>query len=319
MKLHAFAPVLLLLGTVLPTAAAEPGPQWSPKVLEALEKGTQRLEGWELSFALHDFKRAARLAGGPCGPCFLGLARAHNGLGNRKEAAEAARSAIPLLADRKEDLAQAYNELGVALSGAEAANLVEAEEAFRKALEIGPRWPGAVRTNLAGVLWREKRYAESEQMARGVLEADPSGAAARNARIVLCQARTDGAPIAPPEEVYAETACPTDPLRTFEKGIVAVDKQVSPPEKIFGRPPRYDENARKDKAEGTVVLEAIIDDEGCIHKLRVCKSVHPSLDLAALDAVRRWVFKPAALDGKPVKVYYTLSVNFLMGRRPGPG
>lgn len=278
-------------------------------MLEALEKGTQRLESWELSVALFDFKRAARLADGPCGPCFLGLARAHNGLGNRKEATKAARSAIPLLADRKEDLAQAYNELGVALSSAEAANLAEAEEAFRKALEIGPRWPGAVRTNLAGVLWREKKYAESEQMARAVLEADPAGAPANNARIVLCQARADGAPVAPPEEAYAEAACPTDPLRTFEKWV-AVDRQVSPPEKIFGRPPQYDKQARKDKVQGTVVLEAIIDDEGCIYKLRVCKSVHPALDLASLDAVRHWVFRPAKLDGKPVKVYYTLTVHF---------
>lgn len=312
MKLQAFAPALLLLGTVLPAAAAEPAPQENPKVLEALEKGTQRVESWEFSFALHDFKRAAKLAGGPCGPCFVGLARAHNGLGNRKEAAEAARSAIPLLTDRKEDLAQAYTELGVALSSDEPANLAEAEEAFREALEIGPRWPGAVRTNLAGVLWREKRYAESEQMARAVLEADPAGPAARNARIILCQARTDGAPIVPPEILYSETACPKDPLRMVEEklGSRVTGEQVVPPRRLFGPSPQYDKQARKDRIEGEVVLESIIDVEGCIQQLRVCKALHPSLDNSALDAVRRWVFQPAELDGKQVKVYYTLAVKF---------
>ena len=33
---------------------------------------------------------------------------------------------------------------------------------------------------------------------------------------------------------------------------------------------------------------------------------------AAMDAVERWKFKPATLQGKPVKVYYTLTVNFTM-------
>ena len=34
------------------------------------------------------------------------------------------------------------------------------------------------------------------------------------------------------------------------------------------------------------------------------------LDRAALDAVEKWKFKPATLEGKPVKVFYTLTVNF---------
>jgi TonB family protein len=34
------------------------------------------------------------------------------------------------------------------------------------------------------------------------------------------------------------------------------------------------------------------------------------LDRAALEAVQNWRFKPATLQGRPVKVYYTLTVNF---------
>lgn len=277
-------------------------------MLEALEKGTQRVENWEFSVAIFDFKRAARLAGGPCGPCFLGLARAHNGLGNWEKAAEAARSSIPLL-DRPDALAQAYNELGVALVGNGTENLAEAEAAFLKALELGPPSKGMVQANLADLLWREKRYAESEQMARAALETVPAGPAARNARIALCQARSDGAPVTPPETVYKEAACPKEGLRIFGQKTQAPPegKPVSPPRKLFGPPPA---RARGVKEQGIVVVESVIDEEGCIQNMRVCKSLQPALDLATLDAVRHWVFQPAELDGKPVKVYYTLTVNF---------
>lgn len=37
---------------------------------------------------------------------------------------------------------------------------------------------------------------------------------------------------------------------------------------------------------------------------------------AALDAVMTWKFKPATLDGQPVKVYYTLTVNSTMETGP---
>jgi len=44
--------------------------------------------------------------------------------------------------------------------------------------------------------------------------------------------------------------------------------------------------------------------------VRVLKGQPMGLDKAAVDAVQRWRFKPAMLAGKPVKVYYVLTVNF---------
>ena len=92
--------------------------------------------------------------------------------------------------------------------------------------------------------------------------------------------------------------------------VIAVGKGVLPPVRLYARAPHYDEKARKKRIQGTVVLESIIDKEGCVQRLRLCKSVHPALDSAAMEAVRRWVFQPATLKGQPVKVYYTLTVNF---------
>jgi TonB family protein len=299
----------------LASAAAPPpaAPAANPSVAETLKKAFDLLDRNRFGEAAKSFQQADEQAGGSCGPCLLGLSRAYVGLRKPEKAADAARKAVDLL-QTPELLGQAWNQLGFALMSHSKPDLAGAEEAFRKAVEAAARGQVAsitnvARYNLADVLWRQKKYAESESAAREALVAEPTGPASLNARIVLCQARTDGAPVAPPEVVYA---CPKEGLRIFEKKAQATsgESEVVRPEKLFGRPPVYDDDARRSNAHGTVMVEAVIDQEGCIQNPRVCKSVHPSLDLATLDAVRRWVFRPAELDGKPVKVYYTLTVNF---------
>jgi len=71
-------------------------------------------------------------------------------------------------------------------------------------------------------------------------------------------------------------------------------------------------SARKARVTGVVIVEAIIDERGNVVNARVLKGLPMGLDKAALDAVERWKFKPATLQSKPVKVYYTLTVNFTM-------
>jgi protein TonB len=87
---------------------------------------------------------------------------------------------------------------------------------------------------------------------------------------------------------------------------------VTRPEKVAGSPPVYTELARKARVTGVVIVEAIIDERGNVVNARVLKGLPMGLDKAALDAVERWKFRPATLQGKPVKVYYTLTVNFTM-------
>ncbi len=292
--------------------AAPAAPAADPAVVETLKKAFDLLEQSRFDQAADSFRQAEKQAGGSCGLCLLGLSRAYTGLRKPEKAADAAREAAGLL-QTPDLVSQAWNQLGFALMSHTKPDLAGAEEAFRRAVAAGAGGQGGniARYNLADVLWRQKKYAESESAAREALIAEPTGPASLNARIVLCQARTDGAPVEPPEVVYEEAACPKEGLRIFEQRAQApVGSEVSPPEKLFGRPPEY---ARGVSKTGTVVVESIIDEEGCIQNLRVCKSLHPSLDLATLDAVRRWVFKPAELNGTPVKVYYTLTVKFTMG------
>jgi TonB family protein len=89
-----------------------------------------------------------------------------------------------------------------------------------------------------------------------------------------------------------------------------VGDDVSRPEKIAGVAPVYTELARRARVSGTVVVEAIIDQQGDVVNVRVLKGQPMGLDKATVDAVKTWKFKPATLAGKPVKVYYVLTVNF---------
>jgi protein TonB len=74
--------------------------------------------------------------------------------------------------------------------------------------------------------------------------------------------------------------------------------------------PQYTETARRVRLEGTVIVQAVIDEQGRVVDVKVLKNLPMGLDQAAVDAVSRWRFKPATLHGRPVKVYYSLTVVF---------
>jgi len=60
-----------------------------------------------------------------------------------------------------------------------------------------------------------------------------------------------------------------------------------------------------------VILETLIGVDGKITNARVLRSV-PMLDQAALDAVMQWEFTPTRLNGQPVPVLMTVTVQFTL-------
>ena len=63
------------------------------------------------------------------------------------------------------------------------------------------------------------------------------------------------------------------------------------------------------RREGIVILEAVIAENGTVRDVRVLRSI-PLLDQAAVDAVRQWQFTPTLLNGEPVPIVMTVTVNF---------
>jgi len=62
---------------------------------------------------------------------------------------------------------------------------------------------------------------------------------------------------------------------------------------------------------GKVILDATIFEDGTVHDLSIVQG-HPVLAKSAVEAVRRWRYKPYELNGKPVKAKTTITVDFKM-------
>ena len=92
---------------------------------------------------------------------------------------------------------------------------------------------------------------------------------------------------------------------------VRVSQGVSSGRLINKVEPVYPQLARTARVQGQVVLTAMISKDGTIQDLRVL-SGHPLLVQAALDAVRQWRYKPYLLNGEPVEVETTVTVNFTL-------
>lgn len=86
--------------------------------------------------------------------------------------------------------------------------------------------------------------------------------------------------------------------------------ETTEPQLVVGESPAYPEVARLKNIEGTVVVEALIDEQGKVFAADVVQSVSKDLDKAALDAVSTWKFNPALEDGKAVVKVVQVPVKF---------
>lgn len=82
-------------------------------------------------------------------------------------------------------------------------------------------------------------------------------------------------------------------------------------EAVHKEAPMFPANAIQQGVQGTVRLHATIAKDGTVHKLQVMDG-HPALRGAALEAVRKWRYSPALLEGQPVEVPATMEVDFLL-------
>lgn len=92
---------------------------------------------------------------------------------------------------------------------------------------------------------------------------------------------------------------------------VRVGGMVQEPKKIVHVEPAYPPMAKSARVQGTVIIEATIDDQGNVRDARLLRS-QPLFDDAAVDAVRQWKYTPTLLNGQPVEVVMTVAVNFAL-------
>jgi periplasmic protein TonB len=96
----------------------------------------------------------------------------------------------------------------------------------------------------------------------------------------------------------------------FGGGVFKVGGGVTAPQLLYKVEPEYSEEARKAKFQGTVVLYVEVDPSGHAINPKVIRSLGLGLDEKAIEAIRKWKFKPGYKDGHPVTVAATIEVNF---------
>jgi protein TonB len=93
--------------------------------------------------------------------------------------------------------------------------------------------------------------------------------------------------------------------------VVRVGGVIREPKKVKDVAPVYPKIAMTARVQGVVILECVVSPQGRVENVKVLRSI-PSLDDAAVDAVKQWVYTPTLLGGVPVGVVMTVTVNFVL-------
>lgn len=101
----------------------------------------------------------------------------------------------------------------------------------------------------------------------------------------------------------AQTVAEPDKMPEFPGGIPALSK-------FLGANIIYPATARKENAQGVVVLSFIVNTEGMVDQIKVLKAAHPDLNAEAIRVVKLMSWIPGEKGGKKVNCEYTLPIKF---------
>jgi protein TonB len=79
--------------------------------------------------------------------------------------------------------------------------------------------------------------------------------------------------------------------------------------RISSPPPVFPAFAKEQHVSGAVALEATVDKQGAVTQVNALRG-HPYLVRAAKDAVLKWRYQPAMLNGQPIEAKVTITINF---------
>lgn len=89
---------------------------------------------------------------------------------------------------------------------------------------------------------------------------------------------------------------------------------VMSPEVIHEEKPQYTSEAMRAKVQGIVEVEAIVLPDGSVGQVQIVRSLDDrfGLDQKAVEAVKRWRFRPGTRMGKPVPVLVNIELTFTL-------
>jgi protein TonB len=96
----------------------------------------------------------------------------------------------------------------------------------------------------------------------------------------------------------------------FQQDAFDVSELEKKPEAVSQVAPAYPPELRKAKIDGSVTLAFVLSEEGRVEEPRVENSSRPEFEKPALDAIRKWRFRPGLKDGQPVRTYIRIPMRF---------
>ena len=110
---------------------------------------------------------------------------------------------------------------------------------------------------------------------------------------------------------FVTTAYKEEPVEEMPSGVVMPQFLAGNVQDYIARHVQYPEEALKNKVEGKVYVQFVIDTAGNVVEPKVIRGVSPELDAEALRVVSEMpAWKPGMQRGKPVRVSFTLPVIF---------
>ncbi len=100
----------------------------------------------------------------------------------------------------------------------------------------------------------------------------------------------------------------------WEAGAVAWDSRepVKPPTRIRFVKPDYPESERQRHATARVIMEIVVDEDGLVRDMRLLQGAPDAFVVSAFRATSQWRYRPASRDGRPVRVYLTVIVEYAL-------
>jgi periplasmic protein TonB len=97
-----------------------------------------------------------------------------------------------------------------------------------------------------------------------------------------------------------------------EGDIVPRDLVDTPPVPVIRVPAAYPPQPRLLRVEGTVIVNALVSETGDVIDTKILQSIKNAagLEQASLEAVRKWKFSPASINGLKVKVWIPIAIEF---------
>ena len=130
---------------------------------------------------------------------------------------------------------------------------------------------------------------------------DASGDYTIRVMVVAAAAAPPPPPPPPPPQPGAAVGVP---------GAQRMSAAVQSAKLVTKVPPTYPAIAKQARIQGAVTLDALIGTDGTVQRLQVVSADSPLLVQSAVEAVKQWVYQPTLLNGQPIQVQTTITVNF---------